>query len=266
MKGIYLFIFLCATSVFSQVGINTEDPNASTALDINSQLTTNHGGLKFPTVTEAERGLINTTTTSDGILVYVIYPSGNRCLEIYDAISNNWQQINCANNATQLIISEYVEADADNKFIELYNPTASAINLADYKLIILRNGGTFPVDGTDREFFLSGTLAAGDTYVIANDGQTLLAVSQIDLLVPNSGNPLDFGGNDPVLLTDTSNNIIDIIGIPGTDPGSGYAVDGTITENATIRRNLGISVPNSTWTPFEWTAFPNNDVSGLGAR
>ena len=34
--------------------------------------------------------------------------------------------------ATDLIISEYVEGSSNNKYIELYNGTAAAINLADY--------------------------------------------------------------------------------------------------------------------------------------
>lgn len=35
---------------------------------------------------------------------------------------------------TDLIISEYIEGSSNNKFIELYNGTAGAINLANYQL------------------------------------------------------------------------------------------------------------------------------------
>lgn len=249
----------------AQVGINTTNPNAAAALEVEAQQTIGFGGLQIPLVTPAQRNLINTTTASDGVLIYVDYTT-NQCLEIYDGVTDSWQQITCRNNATQLIISEYVEADSDNKFVELYNPTSNAINLSNYRIVILRNGGTLPVNGSDRDILLSGSIASGDTFVIGHVGQSLVPVSSIDFVVPNAGNPLDFGGNDPVLLTDLSYNIIDIVGIPGTDPGGGYAVDGQDTENNTIRRNLPIIVPNGIWTPAEWTAFPNNDVSGLGFR
>jgi len=253
------------TSVPAQVGINTANPNAAAVLDIEAQQTVGFGGLQIPLVTPAQRNLISTTTASDGVLIYVDYTT-NQCLEIYDGVTDSWQQITCRNNATELLISEYVEADSSNKFVELYNPTATAINLSDYRIIILRNGGTLPVNGTDRDILLTGVIPAGDTFIIANGNQTFLPVASVDMLIPNAGNPLDFGGNDPVLLTDLSYNIIDVIGIPGTDPGGGYPVDGQDTENNTIRRNLPITVPNGIWTPAEWTAFPNNDVSGLGSR
>ncbi len=264
MKLTSLF-FLSALTLSAQVGINTTNPNPAAVLEVEAQQTIGFGGLQIPLVTPTQRDLINTSISSDGVLVYVDYTT-NQCLEIYDGITDAWQQITCANNATDLLISEYVEADADNKFIELYNPTSNTIDLSNYKIIILRNGGTLPVNGTDREIFLTGTIAPNATFVIASSLQTLLPVIDVDFIVPAGLNPLDFGGNDPVLLTDSSNTIIDIIGIPGTDPGSGYAVDGTITENATIRRNTSISLPNATWTPLEWSAFPNNDVSGLGTR
>ncbi|HPF90725.1 MAG TPA: lamin tail domain-containing protein, partial [Flavobacteriales bacterium] len=44
--------------------------------------------------------------------------------------------------ATDLIISEYVEGSGNNKYIELYNGTSSNINLGLYQLRLYANGST----------------------------------------------------------------------------------------------------------------------------
>lgn len=264
------FLFLILTSlvfgkVYCQVGINTNLPDSAVALDINAQTSISFGGMQIPLVTPAQQASINTTASSDGTLVYVNYTT-QQCLEIYDGVTNSWQQIHCSTVTSQLIISEYIEGGGNNKFIELYNGTSSTIDLSTIKLIIFRNGGDFPIGGTDREIFITGSIAPGDTFVIANVLQTEVSASVIDYNVPNAGDPLDFNGDDPVLLTDLSNNIIDVVGIPGTDPGTGYAVDGQDTYLNGIRRIASITDPNASWNTSEWTAHPENDFSHLGTR
>ena len=65
MKSISLFIFiLFSTITFSQVGIGTTTPNASSALDI----TSTNAGILVPRMTEAQRTVISSPAT--GLLVY----------------------------------------------------------------------------------------------------------------------------------------------------------------------------------------------------
>ena len=45
-----------------------------------------------------------------------------------------------AQNCSELFISEYIEGSGNNKAIELYNPTATAINLTGYRLERFSNG------------------------------------------------------------------------------------------------------------------------------
>jgi hypothetical protein len=45
---------------------------------------------------------------------------------------------------TDLIISEYVEGWSNNKALEIYNPTASAIDLSDYRIVRYSNGRDVP--------------------------------------------------------------------------------------------------------------------------
>ncbi len=67
-----------------------------------------------------------------------------------------------------LFISEYVEGYANNKALEIYNPTESAINLSDYSLARFSNGNT--VAGNEKVIQLPDfDLQAHDVYVIVVD-------------------------------------------------------------------------------------------------
>ncbi|WP_041567193.1 hypothetical protein [Nonlabens dokdonensis] len=96
MKLIYYISFLIIGFFSSaQIGINTNDPDAAAALDINAQNTINFGGLAIPVVSETQRNTIAVTASSEGTMLFVTYASGDRCLEIYDGIQDTWQKINC---------------------------------------------------------------------------------------------------------------------------------------------------------------------------
>src|SRR5699024_5234721 len=63
-----------------------------------------------------------------------------------------------------LIISEYVEGSSNNKGLELYNTGTTAVDLAGYEVVGFNNGKT-DVEYTVQ---LSGSLAAGETHVLAH--------------------------------------------------------------------------------------------------
>jgi predicted extracellular nuclease len=68
--------------------------------------------------------------------------------------------------ATDLIISEYAEGTIGNsKYVEIFNGTGAAVDLAGYRIWTIANGGTWP-EGTIN---LTGTLANNATFVIANN-------------------------------------------------------------------------------------------------
>jgi len=97
-------------------------------------------------------------------------------------------------SATELFISEYVEGSSYNKAIEIYNGTGAAVNLGagGYAIDIYFNGSTSP--GTTIQ--LSGTLADGDVYVVADDGADpgILAVAD------QTSTSNFFNGDDAVVL------------------------------------------------------------------
>ena len=82
--------------------------------------------------------------------------------------------------ATNLIISEYVEGSSYQKAIEIFNGTGAPVDLSTVSLKKQTNGaGTF-----GSELILSGTLANNDVYVIVNStsgGTNLAGQPYVDL-------------------------------------------------------------------------------------
>ena len=71
-----------------------------------------------------------------------------------------------AQNCSELFISEYIEGSGNDKAIELYNPTATAINLTGYRLERFSNGESTSAAGGVLN--LSGSIDAYSTFVIVN--------------------------------------------------------------------------------------------------
>jgi hypothetical protein len=73
--------------------------------------------------------------------------------------------------ATHVVISEVqvgVTGQADNEFVELYNPTGSAVDLADWKLTRKSSTGTEANLDSD----LTGVISAGGYYLLAHANYT----------------------------------------------------------------------------------------------
>ncbi len=71
----------------------------------------------------------------------------------------------------ELFISEYVEGYANNKALEIYNPTQSSINLGEYALARFSNGATSAPASTPSYVVQlpNEMLASGETYVVVVD-------------------------------------------------------------------------------------------------
>jgi predicted extracellular nuclease len=96
--------------------------------------------------------------------------------------------------AAGLFFSEYMEGGYWNKALEIYNGTGAAVNLAaeGYAIEIYFNGNDSP--GTTIE--LSGTVAEGDVYVVADDGAAAAILAVADQTSTSSF----FNGDDAVVL------------------------------------------------------------------
>jgi hypothetical protein len=141
-------------------------------------------------------------------------------------------------DCSDLFFSEYVEGSSNNKALEIHNPTANSINLADYRIFKSINGGTST--GT---FQLTGTLAAGDVYVLASNQADSLLKLKADSLTAF----LNFNGNDAVALLHL-NDTIDVIGVIGVDPGvTGWTVGVGSTADHTLIRNYYTYKGSKNW-------------------
>ena len=131
--------------------------------------------------------------------------------------------------ATDLIISEYLEGSGFNKYIEVYNGTGAAVNLADYQLRIYANG----VGAPNSSDVLSGILADGTTIVYAHPSATVYPGPVTVLSI----NTMNFNGDDALELYKISTaSPVDIFGKIGCDPGTQWSLAGNATLNRTLRR------------------------------
>lgn len=162
-----------------------------------------------------------------------------------------------------LFISEYVEGSSFNKAIEIYNPTLSALNLTGYQLQLFTNGAAT----ASVTLNLSGTIAAGDVYVVVN-GQASAAIKAVrDTTISNVTN---FNGDDAVALLNGS-TVIDVIGEIGVDPGSSWPIiigtDTFATADYTLVRNTAVQEGSTVWTTgvTGWDVLPRDTIR-LGAH
>lgn len=133
--------------------------------------------------------------------------------------------------ATNLIISEYGEGNGGSKkYIEIFNGTGASVDLSNYQIWFISNGGDWP----ESSLALTGTLLNNETYVIANNNTDVLGA---DLYSTS----LSFNGDDAIGLawnegTGTTYSLIDSVGNDGVDPGAGWPVAGV--NNATVDKIL----------------------------
>ena len=160
-----------------------------------------------------------------------------------------------------LFFSEYIEGGSNNKAVEIYNPTGSAISLLGYEVRKFSNGGT---SATVLDFPASSSIPAYGTYVIANSGSNaaILAVSDTTSTITY------INGNDPLILMNGTDTI-DAIGIVGIDPGSsGWSVGTGSTSNHTLVRKSSVSEGTSDWSvgATQWDVYPQDTTMYLGVH
>ncbi|MCB0432539.1 MAG: lamin tail domain-containing protein, partial [Mangrovimonas sp.] len=150
---------------------------------------------------------------------------------------------------SELFISEYVEGSSNNKYIEIYNPTNAAINLANYRVAKYTNGSS-TVSGTPPT--LSGTVGAYSTYVIGYNNSGFYTSCDF------TSTYYDFNGNDVIALQTSSGVNIDVIGTVGNS--ANFAID------TTLRRKSTIQNPTTTYAASEWDTYATDTVSDLGSH
>lgn len=166
-------------------------------------------------------------------------------------LGNNEAPCSFIDDCSELFFSEYIEGSSFNKCIEIFNPTNSDIDLAEYGVFLSFNGGTF-----ENTIPLSGIIPAGGTYVVCNNAAGIDFASKADQLSAD----LNFNGNDVVIL-ENDGGVIDAIGQLGN--AANYGVDVTLRRDYSVA--AGDNNPNDAFSAAsEWVAYPNNTFWGLG--
>ena len=210
-------------------------------------------------------------------------------LSVLFTIGLNAQITDCS----ELFISEYIEGPGNNNAIEIYNPTNASIDLTGYSINRYGNGATTGPD----TWPLSGNLAPGQVITIGN--------GQVDSVWVTSGNywslPIDpvfyaacdlhgsgiyptpfyFNGDDAMTL-EKGNDIIDIFGKVGEDPGSAWTDDAsagytdanggtwwtkrqTLVRKASVKQ--GVTQNPILFNPtLEYDSLPDATYSGMGTH
>lgn len=169
-----------------------------------------------------------------------------------------------ASAITELFFSEYIEGSSNNKALEIYNGTGGAINLAGggYKVQMFFNGNA----SAGLTINLTGTVAPGDVYVVAQSSANPTILGQAD---QTSGAGW-FNGDDAVVLRQGT-TVIDVIGQVGTDPGTEWGSGLTSTADNTLRRKNTIAGGDAngsdTFDPsIEWDGYATDTFGGLGSH
>lgn len=191
-----------------------------------------------------------------------------------------------AQDCSELFFSEYVEGSSNNKAVEIYNPTNTPIDLSSYSIERYSNGS----DAVSDEMDLSGTLNAGETWIVTNSdtnsanefGYIMVELyNMADQWAPVYPSPLYMNGNDAMTLS-KNGTIIDIIGKIGEDPGDAWTDDATAgftdanggawwTKNHTLVRKANVKTGVKTspilFNPAaEWDSLSINTWTNLGTH
>ncbi|HCF5017760.1 SpnA family nuclease [Pseudomonas aeruginosa] len=164
-------------------------------------------------------------------------------------------------NAAELIISEYVEGSSNNKALEFYNSGSQVLDLSAYRVEFYFNGAS----AAGRSIDLSGSLAPGKTFVLANGVADPALLALASQRVEGSW----FNGNDAVLLRRRGGEILDSLGQVGFNPGTTWGsgdvqtLDRSLVRKADIRD--GDSDPSDAFDPAaQWLGYPRDTFANLG--
>ena len=164
---------------------------------------------------------------------------------------------------SEVFFSEYIEGSSNNKALEIFNPSASAISMTDYSVLVYANGASAPTN----TIALTGSVAAGDVFVIANT----LAVAAILTQADQTSASINFNGNDAVVLKKNGTTVIDSSGQVGVDPGTEWGTGAVTTLNHTLIRKVtiyqGDANSGDAFDPAtEWDGYAVDSFGDLGTH
>ncbi|MCB9593187.1 MAG: thrombospondin type 3 repeat-containing protein [Sandaracinaceae bacterium] len=167
--------------------------------------------------------------------------------------------------APTLFFSEYVEGNSNNKAIEIVNAGGSAADLSMCSIRRYTNGSATP----SAMYGYSGTLAAGDVFVLCNG-----ALEGADTLCDDTSSVVNHNGDDAYDLF-CGGMVVDTFGQIGTDPGTEWSGGGLSTLDYVLTRQCSVMTgdmngsdafdPSTQWMGAAWVDAATS-LGGLGNR
>jgi hypothetical protein len=177
---------------------------------------------------------------------------------------------------SDLFISEVAEGSSNNKYFEIFNPTASDIDLAGYAFATVSNTPSVPgVYEYWNDFTEGATIAAGDVYVVCHGSADADILAECDQTYTYLSN-----GDDGLCLaqgTEESYTLLDCVGDFNDDPGSGWDVAGeteATKDHTLVRKSNVIGGNGGDWEASsgtsaddsEWIVLDKDDWTNLGSH
>ena len=221
-----------------------------------------------------ENWTVGTGSTKDHTLVRKANVSAGetdwtKAVEQWDVYpQNTWSYLgsttsDCQQSApkgcSDLFFSEYSEGSSNNKYLEVYNPSGSSIDLSNYSICVIGNGGSFT-----NTFQLYGTLGSDKVFVVStdqSDASAILSKADTALSFPSVAH---FNGDDAICLL-SGTDTIDVIGVRRVREN--WTVGTGSTKDHTLVRKANVSAGETDWTKAveQWDVYPQNTWSYLGS-
>jgi len=155
-----------------------------------------------------------------------------------------------------LFFSEYGKGSGNNRYVEIYNPCPEDVELDGMSVCIFKNGSV----AASQTLSLFGSLPSFETLLISNNKANAELTNVADIVSAK----IDFTGNDAVALI-KGDEILDIIGVIGEDPGTAWPIGeyATGTANHTIIRYPYVNRGSSSWRSKEWEVLEKDFFNDL---
>jgi plastocyanin len=281
----------------------------SLACNYDSLATINDSSCIYPTSTtitltacDSYTWLVNGVTYTTSVIDTVIGVNASGCTETNilnitinvggctDSLASNYDSLATCNNGsciypltyTPIFFSEWAEGSSDNKYFEIYNPTADTIDLSSYAFARVNGNPTIPgVYEYWNNFDSGAVILPFDVYIVADQSADSIILNQADMAFGalsngDDGIALVYGNQPPSPISPDSGNyaILDWIGDWNGDPGQGWSVAGVFaaTRNHTLIRKCPISQGDTSWVNAagtdpvnsQWIVLANEDWTNIG--
>lgn len=162
--------------------------------------------------------------------------------------------------AAHLYFSEYIEGSSNNKALEIYNSSASNVDLSGHAVEMYFNGG----NSAGLTINLTGSIPAHGVFVLAHGSASAAILAKANQTNSSGW----FNGDDAIVLKNGS-TILNSIGQVGVDPGSEWGAGLNSTADNTLRRKTNIvagdtSISNSFDPASEWEGYAQDTFDHLG--